>query len=104
MWISGKIVNLLTGNRDELVKLRTERDNYRDELSRSQILGDWLRVQVNTLQMERSALLDKAYGIKVPVPMLERTPTMSEDTSQRDFSFEDVGDELAKKLGLPTYN
>jgi hypothetical protein len=105
MWISEKLFNLVNANRDEITKLRQERDSVRDELSRANILNDWLRVQINTLQMERQQLLEKAHGIKVPAPILDRVkPMPAENTSTKDFSFEDIGDELAKKLGLPTYN
>lgn len=105
MWVPSKFFDLFSSSRDELVKLRTERDNFRDELSRVNILNDWLRIQINTLQIERSSLLEKAHGIKVPAPQLERSRvTADEATSTPEFSFDDIGDELAKKLGLPTYN
>lgn len=104
MWIPRSFFDLFSTSRDEVIKLRTERDSFRDELSRANILNDWLRLQINTLQMERSGLIEKVYGIRVPAPLLEKTPTKSEATSTPDFSFEDIGDELAKKLGLPTYN
>lgn len=105
MWISKSFVNLFTSSRDELIKLRTERDNFRDELSRANILNDWMRIQVNTLQMERSQLVEKVYGVRIPTPMLEKTPIIrNENHSQPDFSFEDIGDQLAKTLGLPTYD
>ena len=104
MWISTKIFDLLSSNRDEVVKLRTERDSYRDELSRANILNDFFRLQINSLQMERQQLLDKAYGVKVPAPQIEKAPLPGEPNSIDEFSFDDVGDEVAKKLGLPVYN
>jgi len=105
MWVPGKLFDLLSGNKEELVKLRTERDLFRDELSRANIFNDFLRVQINTLQMERSQLLKSSYGINVPTPLLEKAPAIrNEDHSQPDFTFDDIGDDLAKKLGLPTYN
>lgn len=104
MWIPAKIFDLFSANRDDLTKARVELDAVKSELTRSQILNDWLRMQINTLQMERTGLIEKAYGIKAPTPILERTPVLSESTSTKDFSFDDIGDELAKKLGLPTYD
>jgi hypothetical protein len=97
MWLSNRLFDLLNSNRDEVIKLRTERDSLKEELVRSQILSDWLRLQVNTLQIERAGLLEKAHGIRVPAPLIEKAPV-------KYFSFDDVGDEVAKKLGLPTYN
>lgn len=104
MWIPGRLFDLLNSNRDEVTKLRSELDSVKSELTRSQILSDWLRLQVNTLQLERQQLLQKAHGITVPAPLIEKAPVKSEELSIKDFSFDDVGDELAKKLGLPTYN
>ena len=54
--------------------------------------------------MERQQLLDKAYGVKVPAPQIEKAPLPGEPNSIDEFSFDDVGDEVAKKLGLPVYN
>lgn len=110
MWLSSKIFDLFQISKDsvallreDLVEVRTELDANKAELIRSQILCDWLRMQVNTLQFERTALLEKAYGIRVPAPELVRTPVMGEGTKQDEFSFDDIGNDLAKKLGLPIY-
>ena len=103
MWLPSKVFELLHFNRDEVTKLRTERDSLRDELSRLSIINDFFRLQVNSLQMERTQLLDKAYGIKVPTPILEKTPPQVTNASAPDAIFEDMGDEWAKKLGLPVY-
>lgn len=103
MWIPRQIVDLFQSNRDDLVKAKAERDLFRDQLSQSTILCDWLRLQVNSLQNERAALLQKAYNITVPAPQIERQQLRSEELSVKDFSFDDVGDEMARKLGLPVY-
>lgn len=104
MWIPKQIVDLFSSTRDDLVKAKAERDLFRDQVSQSTILCDWLRLQVNSLQNERAALLEKAYNIRVPVPQIERAPVRGETVSIEDFSFDDVGDEMARKLGLPVYN
>ena len=104
MWISNKIFDFLSSTREDLIKSNTERDTLRAELQKANILCDWLRLQVNTLQMERTQLIEKAFGIKVPVPVIEKASVSGEANSMEDFSFDDIGDELAKKLGLPTYN
>jgi len=104
MWIPKQIVDLFSTTRDDLVKAKAERDLFRDQLSQSTILCDWLRLQVNSLQNERTALLAKAYNIYVPTPQIERTPVRGESMSIEDFSFDDVGDEVARKLGLPVYD
>jgi hypothetical protein len=104
MWIPKTVVDLFSSTRDDLVKAKAERDVFRDQLSQATILNDWFRLQINSLQNERVALLEKAYNIRVPVPQIERTPIRSEDTSVKDFSFDDVGNDLARKLGLPVYD
>lgn len=104
MWISTKLFDLINSNRDEVTKLRAQVDATNAELVRSQILCDWFRLQINTLQLERQQLLEKAHGIRVPAPLIEKAPMKSQETSQPDFSFDDIGEELAKKLGLPSYN
>ena len=90
--------------RTELATLKVERDVLKDQLRGAQINSDWLRMQVNSLQMERAGLMEKAYNIRVPVPELARTETLKSPISIEDFSFSDIGDEAARKLGLPLYN
>lgn len=87
--------------RAEVASLRVERDHLKSELLTSRIQQDWLRMQVNTLQFERTALMDRAYGIKVPAPELARS---AQPFNPSEFSFDDLGDEVAKKLGLPLYS
>lgn len=90
--------------RTELATLKAERDVLKDQLRGSQINSDWLRMQVNSLQMERAGLMEKAYNIRVPVPELARTASaLQSPISIEDFSFSDIGDEAARKLGLPLY-
>ena len=73
MWIPTKFFTLFTDTKEEVAKLKAERDSYRDELARVNISNDWLRLQINQLQNERGALLAKAYGIHVAVPELVRS-------------------------------
>lgn len=87
--------------RQEIVALKVENTRLKEENLRAVIQNDWLRVQVNSLQFERTALLDKAYGIKVPTPEIAKVP--SNVPNLDGFSFEDLGDEMARKLGLPDY-
>lgn len=62
---------------------------------------DWLRMKVNQLEFERAGLLEKAYNIKLPVPEIAR---QHQPIDPNEFSFEDLGDDLAKKLGLPVFD
>lgn len=112
MWIPKSLVDWITtvkldeGNRvrEELAGVRAERDAIKTELTAAKITSDWLRMQVNTLQLERNALMEKAYSIKVPVPTLVRQPVADESPAGRDFSFDDIGDDMAKRIGLPVFD
>lgn len=110
MWVPEKVVQWLNVSLDTVNALKeknsaleAERDALKNELSHLKINFDWLRVQVNQLQAERTSLMEKAYGIKVPAPQIARQEVRA-FPDQETFSFEDIGDELAKKLGFPTYN
>ena len=92
----------LSGLREDLAALRSERDALKQQLTAAQINSDWLRIRVNTLEVERAGLIEKAYNIKLPVPELQRAMKM--DPTIEQFSFDDMGDEMARKLGFPVYD
>lgn len=110
MFIPEKIVDWITSVkldeapklREENAALRAERDAVKGHLSALQFQFDWVRLQINALQLERSALIEKVYGIKVPAPELVRAEPVTAPQIDK-FSFDDVGDELAKQLGYPVY-
>lgn len=102
-WFDG-IIRDADANRAELSALRAERDLLKHQLAVSQNQFDWLRMQVNTLQIERTALLEKAYNIKVPAPEIVRQPVIGEENKLDEFTFDDMGEQLAKKFGLPSYD
>lgn len=108
MWIPNKVFSLFEISKDvvadlkeEVSALRAERDALKLQLATTQIQFDWLRVKVNGMEIERAQLLEKAYNIKVPVPEIVRTT--GKTPSFNSALFEDVGDEVAKELGLPVY-
>jgi len=105
MWVPSSFVKLFTNSFEELATAKAERDSYRDELAKSNILNDWLRMQVNSLQMERAELLKVAYNIKVSAPQISKAPAVGDGGSMgiENLDFEDIGDEMAKRLGLPIY-
>lgn len=113
MWLSPKIFSILEVSkesvdalRQELSACRAERDQLKASLSIAQNNLEWIRKQINMLQFERTALLQKAYGIAVPTPEIVQTfaPQSRPDAITGDMSiFDDIGDEVAKKLGLPVY-
>lgn len=87
--------------KEELAAVRAERDSLKAELTASRINGDWLRLQFNQIQAENKALLERAYGIRVPVPELVNHQT--EKSFNLQDLFGDMGDEEASRQGLPVY-
>lgn len=110
MWLSNQIFDLfqiskeaVDALREELAATRAERDVLKHQLTVTQTQFDWLRLRVNALEHERAQLIKAAYNINSPVPEIVRTPSDVEQ-AMNSFSFEDVGEDLAKRLGLPVYN
>jgi hypothetical protein len=95
-------LSTITAQREELAAVKAERDCLQKELTSTQITCDWLRLQLNQLQAERRALLEKAYNITLPTPQLVRHSDLP-TPELKDFSFEDVGEAAARALGLPSY-
>lgn len=106
MWIPSKVVELLSFNKDELVKYKTERDLLKDQLTKSEIMCDWLRMRVNSLEAEKSVLMNKAYDVRLPAPELHRKSTVPPDFVMDELinfdgiPFTPEGDRLAEKLGI----
>ncbi len=64
---------------------------------------DWMRVQLNQAQAERSHFMHLYSGVKLPAPEIERVSATNEriaDAMQGLPNFEDVGDDAAVKLGI----
>jgi len=72
-----------------------------DKTARAETRADWLLTQANMLQVEIGTLKLELTGRPVPVPMYQReaTPPEAKD-DPAEVSFEDMGDDLARKLGL----
>ena len=110
MWVPASVIEwfhiskqVVDSQREDLAAVRAERDILKLQLASSQNHFDWLRVRVNILEAERTQLIEKAYGIKIPVPEIVRTPVVN-PLEMNNALFEDVGDDTAKTLGLPQYN
>ncbi len=88
--------------REELAKLNAENQLLRTQLITTDSNFKWICTRVNALEVERAQLLEKAYGVKVIVPEIVRTPQVPIDLNASIF--EDLGDKVAKELGLPVYN
>lgn len=112
MWISKAVLGWLQISKEtvedqriELGTLRLESSLLKTQLATTQTQFNWLRERVNALEMERAQLIKKAYGIDLPVPEIVVTKPWPKlpDQLNADDLFSDVGDDVAKKLGLPVY-
>lgn len=108
MWIPSLVIEYFKVSKEavdelriELAAVRAERDAIKLQQAVDRTHFDWLRTRINALEAENKALIQKAYDIRLPVPELMRQTAVPIDPNQ--FTFEDVGDELARKLGLPVY-
>jgi len=71
--------------------------------AKDDITVDWMRHRINALEKHNALLLAKVAGIHVPVPEIvpTRPGTLSEFPSFQSMpSFEDVGEDEAKRLGI----
>lgn len=109
MWIPKSVIEWFNISQESLAALKTENEvlkaenkSLSSELLSTKVNLDWLRMQFNQLQLERTALVDKLYGLKVPTPELVTRPKLP--STIEDFGYDDMGDEMAKRLGLPTYD
>ncbi len=123
MWISFNNVaelfdisqETVVGLRERVAKLEAENSALKADVTSTKINLDWLRVQYNQVQAERTQLMNTRYGLHVATPQLQPSPgayfptlaaqeaISSQVPKFEDLSFEDIGDEAARKLGLPVY-
>lgn len=108
MWVPTKTFELfhiskdtVNSLREDLAAVRAERDGLKSQLATTQANFEWVRIRVNALELERAQLLEKAYGVKVPVPEIVRSH--GTPLALPSSLFEDMGDTTAKELGLPIY-
>ena len=110
MWISDRVFDLFQVNKDSfkllsesLVGAHAELAALRAELATTKANFAWATGRINTLEMEKTALMEKAYQIKIPAPQLVEAPKR-DPRAIEDFSFSDVGDAVAKTLGYDLHD
>jgi hypothetical protein len=110
MWISDKAYRVFGISKDMFNDLRVdyegvraERDALQRELTALRVTSDWMRLRFNELVTERNALLEKAYNVKLPSVQIEKAPILGNNVRMEDFTFDDIGEKLAKEYGFPTH-
>lgn len=105
MWVPKPLVDILGFVKEDLSALRAENTLLRQQLIVAQTNFDWLRVKMNDLEFQNKALLEKAYNIKVPAPeIVKSTPHLDPSYDPHNFSFEDMGENLARIVGQPSHD
>lgn len=109
MWVSAAVKDWFKVSHQAYEDLKIQNAALQAELLALKIQAatdktnfDWLRIRVNELERENKALIQKAYNISLPAAELTRPQQMPLDPYE--FSFTDIGDDLAKKLGMPIFN
>lgn len=110
MFSRGKLVDpssVIAGMHDDNIALRTKVEMLTVQLAISQNNFEWARLRLNHVEDERAALLHRVVGMAIPAPHLERSGRESMADSREalnsligQISFDDVGDDEARKLGV----
>lgn len=101
MWISKELWQAAQRLAMEAVETRGARAVLEQRIIAMDTTMDWLRVRVNQLELERAQMIYNYTGVKVPTPQVKREdPTDQEQLLAAASGFEDIGDEMAKKLGI----
>lgn len=94
MWLSEKLTSLLDLNvsetrrlREDLAATRAERDALKLASSIAQNNFEWCRARVNSLELEKAALMAKAFDVRFPVPEIVRT---ERDLAGNSFGLQDL--------------
>lgn len=104
MWLPKAVFDLFSftsEQRTELAKLKVENEHLLRENAEVKANFKWMTVQVNQLQLERQALLEKVYGVKVAAPVILNQPNTIPDFNSA--LFEDLDELEAKKVALPNW-
>lgn len=97
MWITRAAFDSLNAER---IKSAEEARVLAHQNSNLAITLDWMRHRVQQLEQERAHLLFQYMGIKVQVPIIAPQEPSQDDVLGGTNIFQDVGDEVAKRLKI----
>lgn len=89
MWLPKSVFDLFAvgaETRAELASLKVERDALVRECAESKANFKWMTTQVNQLQLERQALLEKVYNVRVAAPQVLTQPNTIPDFNESIFT------------------
>ncbi len=115
MWVNKILFNTILADNKTMTEriaavwntchiLQTKHDDALAQRIKDELTIDWMRHRINALEKERAVLLSKVAGIHLPTPEIVPTRPGSLSELPVDFpsmpSFEDVGDDEARRLGI----
>lgn len=99
MWISRVMFEQLIEARAAATAVVTE---LKSQNVAQKTTMDWMMMRLTQLEHERAQLIHNYMGVKIEVPSIEpETPSVTtSDLLSQTMSFDDVGDDEAKKQGI----
>lgn len=99
MWISKQAYNDL---RDDLVKAQAIAGAEVNANKGLQVTLDWLRTRVTQMEKERAILIERMFGIKIPVPEIQKAEDPFKDHPFNDLAsmFNGLSDNEAAREGI----
>ena len=73
----------------------------RARIAATDVTLDWLRIRCTQLERERATMIERYTGVKIDVPVIARAPEQTTPEILNEAAmFDDVGDEVARQLGI----
>jgi hypothetical protein len=88
-----------TDLRDSLVKAQGEANALAQVNAQLNAHIEWMRVRLTQIEFERAQLIKRYMNVDVPTPSFEHPADDRPDMNQV-IGFDDIGDEVAAKLGI----
>jgi hypothetical protein len=85
-----------------LVTAQAEARAFQETNKGLQVTLDWLRTRVTQMEKERAILIERMFGVKIPVPEIVTAPDPFKDHPYNDMAsmFNGMTDEEALKAGI----
>lgn len=99
MFVSIKVYSDL---RESLITAQAEARAFQEANKGLQVTLDWLRTRVTQMEKERAILIERMFGVKIPVPEIMVAPDPFKEHPFNDLAgmFVGMNDEEAAKAGI----
>lgn len=99
MWISRQVYTDLLSAQN---KAQSDARAFQEANKGLQVTLDWLRTRVTQMEKERAILIERMFGVKIPVPEIVTAPDPFKDHPFNDMAsmFNGMSDAEATKAGI----